>query len=55
VAAAAEPDGVLLSFLESTRGAAADLTGWDRHQLECSDPRGPDWWHTRLERRQLNP
>jgi hypothetical protein len=55
VATAASPDSVLLSFLESTHGAAADLAGWDRHALECNDPRGPDWWHTRSERRPDRP
>ena len=27
--------------------AAADLAGWDREQLECAHPMGPDWWVTR--------
>jgi hypothetical protein len=54
VATAADPDAVLLSFLESTHGAAADLAGWDRHHLECNDPSGPDWWQRRVERRQLS-
>jgi len=47
IAGAAEPDGALLEFFESTHGAAADLAGWDREALECADPHGPDWWHTR--------
>jgi hypothetical protein len=55
VATAADPDAVLLGFLESTHGAAADLGGWDRPQLECNDPRGPDWWRTRPERRRITP
>jgi hypothetical protein len=51
VAAAADPDAVLLAFLESTHAAAASLAGWDRAQLECDDPHGPDWWNTRPSRR----
>jgi hypothetical protein len=47
VAGAEDPDGMLLSFFESTHAAAADLAGWDREALECSDPHGPDWWRTR--------
>jgi hypothetical protein len=31
---AADPDGMLLEFLESTYGVAADLGGWDRKGLE---------------------
>jgi hypothetical protein len=34
VRAAADPDAVLLAFLESTYAAAADLAGWDRKALE---------------------
>lgn len=34
VRAAADPDAMLLAFLESTYGAAADLAGWDRPLLE---------------------
>jgi len=34
VRAAADPDGVLLEFLRSTYGVAADLAGWDRAALE---------------------
>jgi len=26
---------------------AADLAGWERSDLECDNPRGPDWWATR--------
>ena len=47
VANAPDPDGALLAFFESTHAAAADLAGWDRAALECSEPHGPDWWHTR--------
>ena len=36
VRAAADPDAALLSFLESTYGAAADLAKWDRSALECA-------------------
>ena len=37
VRTAADPDGVLLSFLQSTYAAAADLGGWDRAELECEE------------------
>jgi len=47
VRTASDPDRHLLSFLESTHAAAADLSGWDRQALECAAPRGPDWWATR--------
>jgi hypothetical protein len=47
VAGADDPDGMLLSFFESTHAAAAGLAGWDREALECSDPHGPDWWRNR--------
>ena len=50
VRTAADPDGHLLSFLESTHAAAAGLAGWDRTELECADPHGPDWWRTRGSR-----
>ena len=33
---ASDPEAMLMSFLESTYGAAADLGGWDRAALECS-------------------
>ncbi|TKT74704.1 DUF5996 family protein [Aquamicrobium sp. LC103] len=38
-----DPDAMLLSFLESTYRAAADLGGWDRGNLECApgEPRRP--------------
>jgi hypothetical protein len=36
VRGAADPDSALLSFLESTYRAAADLAGWDRSALECA-------------------
>lgn len=35
VRSAADPDELLLSFLQSTYSAAADLGGWDRPALEC--------------------
>jgi hypothetical protein len=47
VANARDPDGDLLRFFETTHAAAAELAGWDRPALECSDPHGPDWWKTR--------
>lgn len=47
VRGAADPDAHLMSFLESTHAAAADLAGWDREALECARPRGPDWWAQR--------
>ncbi len=37
VRTASDPDGVLLSFLQSTYAAAADLGGWDRGELECEE------------------
>lgn len=43
----ATPDATLLDFLESTHAAAASLAGWDRPQLECAAPAGPDWWYHR--------
>jgi hypothetical protein len=36
VRTAADPDAMLLAFLESTYGAAADLGGWDRASLETA-------------------
>ncbi len=45
---AADPDAELLSFLESTHAAAAKLAGWDRTALECTAPRGPDWWREKV-------
>lgn len=35
---AADPDALLMAFLESTYAAAADLAGWDRDTLECDLP-----------------
>ena len=35
VRTAADPDAMLLDFLSSTYAAAADVSGWDRHALEC--------------------
>ena len=37
VRTAADPDGTLLEFLQSTYEAAADLGKWDRRELERSD------------------
>ena len=37
VRSASQPDRILLSFLESTYAAAADLGGWDRASLECEE------------------
>jgi hypothetical protein len=34
VRSADDPDGALMSFLETTYAAAADLGGWDRQALE---------------------
>lgn len=36
VRTAADPDAVLLEFLNSTYAAAADAAGWDRQALECA-------------------
>jgi hypothetical protein len=36
VRTAADPDAMLLEFLQSTYEAAANLAGWDRAALECS-------------------
>lgn len=36
VRVAADPDGALLAFLQSTYNAAANLAGWDRAALECA-------------------
>ena len=52
---ATDPDGHLMSFLQSTHAAAADLAGWDRAALECAAPRGPDWWRTRGARASGTP
>jgi hypothetical protein len=43
VRTAADPDGALLEFLQSTYEAAANAAGWDRAALECSlgQPRLP--------------
>lgn len=43
VRTATDPDGVLLSFLQSTYEAAAELAGWPRAALECEEglPRRP--------------
>ena len=47
VANSDDPDATLLAFFESTHAAAANLAGWERAQLECGHPEGPDWWHER--------
>lgn len=39
VRTARDPDAALLSFLQSTYEAAADLAGWDRAALECEEGR----------------
>jgi hypothetical protein len=43
VRTAADPDGALLDFLQSTYEAAADAARWDREALECAlgQPRTP--------------
>lgn len=43
VRSAADPDAMLLGFLQATYDAAADLGRWDRAQLECAPgvPRRP--------------
>lgn len=50
VAASQDPTATLMEFFSSTHARAADLAGWDRASLECSDPQGPDWWATRRAR-----
>jgi hypothetical protein len=35
VAAAPDPEALLLDFLSTTYAAAADTGGWDRAALEC--------------------
>jgi hypothetical protein len=47
VRGAADPDAALMSFLETTHAAAADLAGWDRAELERPPGFGPDWWRNR--------
>jgi hypothetical protein len=39
VRTSSDPDGVLLTFLDSTYAVAADLGGWDRARLECEPGR----------------
>ena len=39
VRTAADPDRMLLEFLESTYAAAARLGNWDRQALECAPGR----------------
>jgi hypothetical protein len=38
VRTAADPDAVLLAFMESTYRAAADRAGWPRQELDAQDP-----------------
>jgi hypothetical protein len=45
---AADPDGVLLAFLDASYESAANAGGWDRASLECArgvpgEPRRLDW------------
>ena len=49
VASSPDPEATLLSFVESAHAAAADLAGWDRADLECARPHGPDWWHVTFQ------
>ena len=44
VRTAADPDEALLSFLQSTYAAAADLAGWDRDTLERSKASMEERW-----------
>lgn len=48
--ASSDPDAALLRFFESTHAAAAELARWDRRDLECSEPQGPDWWRQRARK-----
>ena len=47
VASADDPDATLGSFFDTTHAAAAELAHWDRANLECEHPEGPDWWRNR--------
>ncbi len=47
VRGAEDPDAALMSFLETTHAAAADLAGWDRAELERPQGFGPEWWRER--------
>ena len=47
VAGAEDPDATLESFFDTTHAAAAELGEWDRENLECDHPEGPDWWRNR--------
>lgn len=47
VATAEDPDATLASFFAATHAAAAELADWNRDDLECVQPEGPDWWRTR--------
>lgn len=47
VAAASDPDATLASFFGTAHAAAAELAGWNRADLECDHPEGPDWWRNR--------
>jgi hypothetical protein len=44
VRTAADPDQALLSFLQTTYDAAADLAGWDRAALERSKEATEERW-----------
>lgn len=46
VRTAADPDKMLLAFLQSTYDAAADLGRWDRSELDCELP-SPEVGHSR--------
>ena len=50
VAGSDDADAMLMSFFETTYAAAADLAGWNRAALECTEPYGPDWWRNRSRR-----
>lgn len=47
VRTAADPDGTLLAFAESTHAAAADLAHWDHASLHNEANRLGAWWHGR--------
>ncbi|MEO8480361.1 MAG: DUF5996 family protein [Gemmatimonadota bacterium] len=42
-----DADATLASFFHTTHAAAAELAHWDRANLECVHPEGPDWWQNR--------
>ncbi|MCB9464658.1 MAG: hypothetical protein H6682_13285 [Candidatus Eisenbacteria bacterium] len=49
VRTADDPDALVMSFIESCHRAAADLAKWDRDELECAHPDGPDWWRIKVQ------